>query len=228
MQHQNPHAPGAYPAGSPQPMAAGYAAQPMVHGGYGALAAGPFSHTSYTVKQSYWSFLGRVTRVLGPDGMLVAYIKKPVFKWKEEMTIYADEGQTQPILLVKARQMIAINLIRDVFDANTGERVGSIKSRGWKSIFRDTWDLLDPAEQPVGLMQEDGSSFLRRLFPILLGKWHIELSGQPIAYVKQVFRFFAKEYMLDMSPNQGRMDPRFAIACAVLALMAESRREQSS
>jgi hypothetical protein len=192
------------------------------------LAAGPFAHAHYTVKQSYWSFLGRVTRVFAPDGSLVAYVKRPIFKWKEELMIYADEAQTQPLLTVKARHAIAINMVRDVFDAGTGELVGSIRQRGFKSMFRDTWDILDPGEQVVGLMQEDGSSFLRRLFPILLGKWHIELHSDPVAYVKQVWRFFAKEYTLDLSLNSGRMDPRFAMACAVLALMAETRREQAN
>lgn len=199
----------------------------MVPGAGQQLAAGPFSHTHYNVKQSFWAIFGRSTRVFSPDGMLVAFIKRPLFKWKEEQTIFADEGQTQPLLFIKARKAIAINMVRDVFDANTGELVGSIKARGWKSIIRDTWDILDPHEQPVGVMQEDGMSILRRMFPILLGKWKIELQGQMVAYVKQVFRFFAKEYTMDMSMNQGRMDPRFAMALAVLALQAESRREQN-
>ncbi len=193
-----------------------------------ALAAGPFAHPMYTVKRSYWSFLGRVTRVYAPDGMLVAYIKRPVMKWKEEMTIFADEAQSQPVLVMRARQAIAMNLIRDVFDAATGARVGIIRQKGLKSMFRDTWELLDEQEQVIGMMQEDGSSFLRRMFPLLLGKWHIELYQQPVSYIKQVWRFFAKEYTLDLSQNNGRIDPRFAMALAVLALMAESRREQAN
>ncbi len=196
--------------------------QGMVPAGGQHLQAGPFSHPNYSVKQSFWAIFGRKTRVYAPDGSLVAFIKRPLFKWKEEQTIYADEAQTQPLLFIKARKAIAINMVRDVFDANTGELVGSIKSRGWKSIIRDTWDILDPHEQPVGIMQEDGMSLLRRMFPILLGKWKIELQGQMVCYVKQVFKFFAKEYTMDMSMNQGRMDPRFAMALAVLALQAES------
>lgn len=224
MQPAQPYAPPA------QQALVGHAPQQqygMVPGAGQHLAAGPFSHAHYTVKQSFWAIFGRSTRVFSPDGMLVAFIKRPLLKWKEEQTIFADEAQTQPLLFIKARKAIAINMVRDVFDANTGELVGSIKSRGWKSIIRDTWDILDPHEQTVGVMQEDGMSILRRMFPILLGKWKIELQGQMVAYVKQVFRFFAKEYTMDMSMNQGRMDPRFAMALAVLALQAESRREQN-
>ena len=46
--------------------------------------------------------------------------------------------------------------------------------------------------------------------------------------MKQVFRFFSKEFTLDLTMNQGRVDPKFAMACAIMCLMAESRREQNS
>lgn len=192
-----------------------------------SLTRGPFAHQSYMVKQSYWSMLGRVTRIYAPDGLMVAYVKRPVFRWREELGIYADEEQTRPILQVRARKAVAVNLVRDVFDAATGELVGSIRQRGLRSILRDTWDLLDAQEQVVGLMQEDGSSLMRRFFPLLTGKWHIELAGEPVAYIRQVFRLFSKEFHLDLSPNRDRLDPRFAFACSILALMAESRRERS-
>jgi hypothetical protein len=141
--------------------------------------------------------------------------------------MYADESESYPIMTIRAREFIALNVANDVFDAQTGARLGTIRSRGLKSILRDTWDILDPSDQPAGLMQEDGAALLRRFFPLLTGKWHIELHGQVVAEIRQVFRFFIKEFTLDLSMNQDRIDPRFAVACTLLALMAESRRESS-
>jgi len=136
------------------------------------LAAGPFSHTRYIIKRPFFSFLGRKFHVYGPDGSLCMFVKHPLLKLKQEFTVYTDESETRPLITIKARQMVAINLAMDVIDANTGERLGTIKSRGLKSIVRDTWDILDPAEQPVGLLQEDGAALLRRFFPILPSKHH--------------------------------------------------------
>ena len=78
------------------------------------------------------------------------------------------------------------------------------------------------------MCEEEGAAILRRIFPILLGKWKIELGGQVVGQIRQVFRFFVKEFTLDMSMNQNRIDPRFAMALAIFALMAESAREASS
>ncbi|AUX26248.1 hypothetical protein SOCEGT47_068090 [Sorangium cellulosum] len=198
---------------------------PMIPSAYGGLAVQPFAHPTYTITRPFWSLLGRKFHVHAPDGSLVCFVKHPLLKLRQEFTLFADESETQPLLTIRARQVVALNRCLDVFDARTGERVGTIRSRGLKSIVRDTWDILDPDDQPVGLMQEDGAAMLRRLFPLLIGKWHIELHGQEVAKVTQVFRFFVKEFTLDLSMNQGRMDARFAIACALLALMAETARE---
>jgi len=200
----------------------------MVPAGSTGLAAGPFGHAEYLVKRPFFSFLGRKFHVYAPDGSLVAFVKHPLLKLRQEFTIFADESEAQALLTIRARQIIGLNIAMDVFDANTGERVGTIQKRGLKSIIRDTWDLLDQNDQPVGLVEEDGAALLRRFFPILLGKWHIELGGQHVGYVKQVFKFFTKEFTLDLSQNQGRLDARFAMAVAILALMAETQRESKS
>jgi uncharacterized protein YxjI len=200
----------------------------MVPMGGAAMSAPVFSHPQYTIKRPFWSFLGRRFHVFAPDGSLVAFVKHPVFKLRGEFTIFADESETRPLMVVRSRSVVALNMAHDVFDAGSQERLGSIRSRGLKSIVRDTWDILDANDQPIGLMQEDGAAMLRRFFPILPSHHHIELGGQTVARIDQQFRFFVKEFTLDVTPGAGRVDPRFAIACTMLALMAESAREAAS
>jgi uncharacterized protein YxjI len=198
----------------------------MTPAGPTGLAAGPFSHASYTVKRSFWSFFSREFRVYSPDGNLALFVKHPLFKMREEWSLYADEGATQPLVTVRTRQILALNFVYDVVDSRTGQQVGSIRNKGLKSILRDEWDLLGPGDQPVGLMQEDGFALLRRFFPLLLGRWHLEIGGATVASIAQRFRFFSKEFSLSIAP--GSIDPRFAMACVMLALMREIRREDAS
>lgn len=206
-------------------MSQGYTGGAMVQAGGGGLATHAFSSASYKVTRPWLSFLGRKFFVHAPDGTLAAYVKKPVFKLKQEFTIYATENETNPILTVRQRQFIGFNIAHDVFDSMSGEKVGTIRHKGLKSLFRDEWDLLDNSDQIVGLMREDGAALLRRFLPILTGAWHIELGGSTVAEIKQIFKFFAKEFSLDMSQAQGRIDPRFCIACTLFALFAEAGRE---
>jgi hypothetical protein len=186
-----------------------------------------FAFQQYVIKRPFLSMLGRRYYVYAPDGSLVVFLKHPLLKLRGEFTIFADDSETTPILLVRARNVIALNMAHDVFDPNTGEKLGSIRSRGLKSIFRDVWDILDVNDQPVGLIEETGAAMLRRFIKLLPGRHRLELHGQLVATLRQKFRFFIKEEMLDLSPGGDRLDHRFAVACALLVLMKESAREAS-
>jgi hypothetical protein len=186
-----------------------------------------FAYQRYVIKRPFLSWLGRKYYVYAPDGSLVVFLKHPLMKLRGEFTIYADETETTPLLLVRARKVLALNMAHDVMDPNTGERIGSIRSRGLKSMFRDVWDILDANDQVIGLIEETGLAMLRRFIKFLPGRHKIELHGELVATLRQTFRFFIKEEVLDLSPGGDKLDHRFAIACALLALMKESAREAS-
>jgi hypothetical protein len=197
----------------------------LAHAPQSGLAAGPFAHPRYTIKRPFLTLFGRKFHVYGADGSLVLFVRHKLFALRDEWNIYSDESEQTPLLRVKARQIIGLNIVSDVFDAQTGQLLGSARNKGLKSILRDTWELLDEHEQVRGIFTEDSSAILRRFIPLLLGHWHMEVGGREVARLDQVFRFFVKEFTLEVSG--GGVDPRFAIACAMLALMREVMRESS-
>jgi uncharacterized protein YxjI len=181
------------------------------------------NQSRFFVKRKFWSFLDRVFRVHTADGQMILYVKHPVFRLREEFTIWADEAQTQPVFKLKSKQIIAINFCFDITDAITGRHIATIQKRGLKSLVRDTFLILDPAGNQIGMMEEHGHSFLRRIFPILTSKHELTMNGQMVAFVRQIFRFFIREFQVDLQPSA--IDPRFVLACALLAIIAEARRE---
>jgi uncharacterized protein YxjI len=178
----------------------------------------------YLIKRKFWSFFERVFRVWTADGQLIMYIKHPLLKLREEFMVYEDEAQTRPMLRVKSKQVIAINFSYDITDATTGAVFGSVRKQGLKSIIRDKFILFDANDQEIGYAEEQGASVLRRFFPWLTSKHAIFANGQQVAFIQQKFRFFTKEFLVDL--QQSTMDPKFVLAVALLALMAEARREQ--
>jgi len=180
----------------------------------------------YTIKRKFWSVFERVFRVFTPDGQLFMYIKHPMLRLREEFVVHADEAQTRPLLRLKSRQVIAINFAYDITDANTGELLGTVQKKGLRSIIRDKFIILDPTGQEIGYAEEQGASILRRIFPWLTSKHAIFADGQPVAFIQQVFRFFTKEFQVTLQPS--RLEPRFVLAVALLALIAEARREDAS
>ena len=180
----------------------------------------------YTVRRPWLSFFNRTFRVTDASGQLVAYVRHPLMRMREQFQIFGDEAMQQPVATIQARQIIALNRIYDVTDAATGQWIGTLRSRGLKSMVRDTWELLDQGEQAQGVLEEVGLSWLRRIFPILLGHWRVLLGQSEVAKVDQIFRFFVKEYRLTVAAEGKNVDTRFLLACALLALMRENHREQ--
>lgn len=183
------------------------------------------TQSHYIIRRKFWSFLERVFRVFTGDGQLIMYIQHPLLKLREEFMVYADEAKTRPLLKVKSRQVIAINFSYDVSDAVTGDLLGSVQKKGLRSIVRDRFIIFDPLGVEIGYAEEQGASLLRRFFPILTSKHAIFVGDQQVAFIKQKFRWFTKEFAVDLRPTS--VDPRFVLAVALLALIAEARREDA-
>lgn len=183
------------------------------------------TQSHYIIRRKFWSVFERVFRVFTGDGQLIMYIQHPLFKLREEFMVYADEAKTRPLLKVKSKQMIAINFSYEVFDAQTGALLGAVQKKGLRSIIRDKFIVLDPLGNEIGYAEEQGAALLRRFFPILTSKHAIFVGGQQVAYIRQLFRFFTKEFTVDTQPTS--VDPRFVLAIALLALISESRREDA-
>jgi uncharacterized protein YxjI len=181
------------------------------------------TQSHYVIKRRFWSIFERVFRVFTGDGQLIMYVQHPLMKLREEFMVYADEAKTRPLLRVKSQQVIAINFSYEVLDAQTGQVLGAVQKRGLRSIIRDKFHIFDATGAEVGYAEEQGASILRRFLPFLTSKHAIFVGGSEVAYIKQRFRFFTKEFAVDTKPSS--LDPRFVLAVALLALIAEARRE---
>jgi hypothetical protein len=195
------------------------------------LAANPFSFDTYTITRKYFTFLGRDFQVLGPSGAPCMYVRHKMMTFKDEWNIATDATMSQALVRVKAREAIGINITTDIMDASTGAVAGTVRNKGLKSIVRDLWEVLDPSGAVVGELAEDSNGMLRRLLPtffgmpMIPGRWHLAIGGQLVMEVTERRTFFLKTF--DVRILHGSADRRFAIGCALLALMKELVRERA-
>ena len=183
------------------------------------------TQSHYVIKRKFWSIFERVFRVFTGDGQLIMYIQHPLLKLREEFMVYADEAMTRPMLKVKSQQIIAVNFSFVISDAQTGHVLGSVQKQGLRSLFRDKFILLDALGLEIGYAEEQGHALLRRIFPILTSKHAVFVGGKQVAYIRQQFRWFTKEFTVETQPSS--IDARFVLTVALLALMAEARREDA-
>jgi uncharacterized protein YxjI len=69
------------------------------------------------------------------NGNLIAYVRQKLFKLKEAITVYSDEGQTQPVFAINADRILDFSA-RYHFTQSNGAAVGSIKRDGMRSLWK--------------------------------------------------------------------------------------------
>lgn len=180
----------------------------------------------YIARKAMFAFMGGEFRLYSRDEQLLFFVKQKAFKLKEELVVFGDEAKTRPMLRINARSILDVSATYDVTDANTGERVGSCKREGLKSMLRDEWTLLGPDEQPIAKLQED-SMLMALLRRFLLKNWLpqtfgiVGTDGSRLGELKQRFNPFRLTYDVNIS----RLDSRLGVAATVLILAIEGRQQ---
>ena len=187
-----------------------------------------FQHNQYLLKRKVLALTGQF-RIFNPAGQLVLFSKQKMFKLKEDIRAYADESMSQELLLIRARQVIDFSAAYDIIDSTIGTKVGALRRKGFRSMARDEWQVLNPNDQVVGALQEDslGRALLRRflLGSLLPQDYDLTMNGQRVADFSQRFRLFGYHLDLDFSMDSARqLDRRIGIAAAILLGTIEGKQ----
>lgn len=188
----------------------------------------PFNHDRYLARKKVFSFLGQAFHIYDAQGNLCFYVKQKAFKLKEAITVFADEGKTQPLLTIQARSVLDFGATYDVATVE-GEALGALRRRGFKSMLRDQWEILDTSDEVVGTIEEDSMALalVRRLLSNLVPQgFTVELLGNTVATFQQRFNPFIAKIELDFSMDTaGELDRRLGIAAVVLLMAIEGRQQ---
>jgi uncharacterized protein YxjI len=79
--------------------------------------------------------------VTDAGGRLVFYVKQKLFKLKEEVTVYADAQQAQPLYKINADRVLDISARYHFTDVN-GINLGSVKREGMRSLWKAHYNIL--------------------------------------------------------------------------------------
>jgi hypothetical protein len=200
-------------------------------GAAGALA-NRFANNRYIVRRQVFKLFGAAFHVYDEAGNLLLYSKQKAFKLKEDIRLYKDESMSTELLSITARQILDFSAAYDVIDPVNRVKVGALKRKGWSSIIRDAWILLDPYDREIGTITEDSqlAALVRRFvdFAALFfpQKFHAEINGQIVCTFQQNYNPFVRKLMVDYSgdPN-GMLDRRLGIAAAVLLSAIEGKQD---
>jgi uncharacterized protein YxjI len=94
-------------------------------------------------------------------------VKQRAFRLKEDVTIFADESQTQPAFHIKANQIIDFGATYAISTAD-GRPLGALKQRGMRTLWKATYDIIDDAGTAVGVIREKDA--LVKVIDALIGE----------------------------------------------------------
>lgn len=96
-------------------------------------------HNDFTVKDS--------------TGATRAYVKQKMFKLKEHVRVFTDESETQLAYDIRADRWLDFNTVFS-FHNPDGINLGKLVRKGWKSIWKASYELYDENDIQNLLIQE--------------------------------------------------------------------------
>ena len=185
-------------------------------------------HTRYLVRRKILKLFGAAFHVYDPEGQVVFYSSLKAFKLKEEIRLESGEDMQQEVMTIQARHVMDIAATYEVTDSLSGLKVGALKRKGLKSIFKDEWIFMDADDQPIGLIKEDNAllAFIRRtLINLIPQTYQLEMNDRQVGFFKQTFNPFGMKLVVDLSADtEGLLDRRLALAGAILLCAIEGRQ----
>lgn len=192
----------------------------------------PLAQPHLVARKNIFNFLHQWFQIMDPQGNVLLYTKMRAFKLREDIRVLGPDKQTE-VVTMRARQILDFGVTYDVKDGPTGEKIGALRRKGLKSIFKDEWLILDAADAEVGIIREDSGAlaFLRRFIGGLVNLFapqqhHGFIGGSPVLIFQQTRNPFITKTYLDFSMDAGGLfDRRMGLAAAVLFCAIEGKQD---
>jgi len=186
-----------------------------------------YQRSFYLFRRKVFKIFGGAFHVKDEQGNTVMYSRQKAFKLREDMTVWADENQSRELLKIQTPQILDLGATYFVTDSTSGEEVGGLARQWGKSMIRDTWHLIGPDRQQVGMLQEKSlaGALVSRFINIVPQKYVIQtMEGARVVSIRQHFNPFVLKYTMTIDDPMPPIDRRLLIAMGILLCAIEGRQ----
>ena len=150
----------------------------------------------------------------GSEGPIIAMAQQKRMAFKEQVTFYSDEARTTPVFSFKARQIMDLAAVYDVFDA-AGTPIGYFQKDFKASLLRSSFHFVGPGMDSYGQERNALVGILRRFIDVPF-VFHFDFvskaTGQKVMTSEKKFAL-RDQYAVTVPDT--RLDFRLAAAMAV-------------
>ncbi len=90
------------------------------------------------------------------NGQLIAYVRQKMFKFKEDIEVFSDTSKTAKNYSIKADKWIDFSTAYSFTD-RMGKPLGKVARKGWASLWKANYDIIDQNEKPQYKIREENA-----------------------------------------------------------------------
>ncbi len=171
------------------------------------------------------------------NGNTIAYVKQKMFKLKEDINIYNDETKSKVNYKIKADRWLDFSAAYTFFDEN-GIEFGKIARKGWRSIWKATYEIIDKNQKKQYTINEENA--WTKVFDSLLGEVPVlglftgylfnpsyivaNMDNLPIVRIKKMPSFFGRQFEITKLGELGEGNNERIMLGLMMMILLERRR----
>ena len=170
-------------------------------------------------------------------GITLAYVKQKMFKLKEDILIYNDESKSSIEYRINADRWIDFSAAYSI-KYKDGTELGKIARKGWKSIWKTEYELIDQNKKLQYHIREDNAWI--KVFDGILGQIPVigaltgyffnpsysvlDLNNKAIVRLKKEPSFFGRKFELSKLNDIDNDDEERIILGLMMMVLLERRK----
>jgi len=171
------------------------------------------------------------------NGKVIAYVRQKMFKLKEDIEIYNDESKSAVNYRIKADRWLDFSAAYSFLDKD-GSSFGKIARKGWRSIWKAEYQMIDESDQPQYKINEENGWV--KVFDSLLGEIPVvsfftgyffnpsylvtNSAGSPIVKLKKLPSFFGRNFEITKVGEMDSDDDDRIMLGLMMMILLERRR----
>lgn len=177
------------------------------------------------------------------SGQEVLFISQKVFKLKEDVRVYLNQSKSQEVFRINAEKVLDFNTRYNFYESRSNQHIGSVKAKGWRSIWRATYHLDDSSGQQTHFIKED-NPFVK-IWDVLFGEIPVlgifsgfvfhpsytcyqgtdyEDESHPVMRIKKESGFFEGRYSIDLLDSSISPDVEARLLLSFMLMVQFMRR----
>jgi hypothetical protein len=177
-----------------------------------------FSRDRFAVRASRLGLISRKFSFYDDTGNRIAFAKLSDCRVLSRIDVF--DGSRRQIILSVRERVRSSPVTYDLFDSATGETIGALQHRPWKSLFKEEWTIRDPCDCEIGGLRQNSSIavLLQHCLIFIPLKYRFYVGDRPVGTCRQNANPLMPKLTFSFTVGSAKLDRRLAVPAAILLL----------